>query len=68
MALMDFALQTEIRSCMNEMKQTANYLEQAADQLEASLQGVGNMRICQRMRADANDYRKAANELGKALR
>lgn len=66
--MMDFALREEIRSCINNMKQTAEYLDQAADKLEASLQGLGKMNICKRMRSDANDYRKAATELSRALR
>lgn len=66
--MMDFALREEIRSCINNMKQTAKYLDQAADKLEASLQGLGKMNICKRMRSDANDYRKAATELSRALR
>lgn len=64
---MDFTLRQEIRSCINNMNQTANYLEQAAGQMEASLKGLGNMNICRRMRSDANEYRKAAKELSKAL-
>ena len=66
--MMDFALREEIRSCINNMKQTAKYLDQAADQMEASIQGLGDMNICKRMRSDANDYRKAATELSRALR
>ena len=50
------------------MNKTASYLDQAADKLEASLQGLGKMNICKRMRSDANDYRKAATELSRALR
>ena len=65
--MMDFALREEIRSCINNMKQTAKYLDQAADQMEASIQGLGSMRICTRMRSDANEYRKAARELSKVL-
>lgn len=63
-----FALQSEIRACIQEMNKTASYLDQAADKLEASLQGLGDMKICRRMRSDANDYRKAATELSRALR
>lgn len=65
--MMDFALREEIRSCINNMKQTAKYLDQAADQMEASIQGLGDMKICTRMRSDANEYRKAARELSKVL-
>ena len=65
--MMDFALREEIRSCINNMKQTAKYLDQAADQMEASIQGLGDMKICRRMRSDANKYRKAARELSKVL-
>mgnify|MGYP000190012417 CR=1 FL=1 len=65
--MMNYALQNEMRSCINDMRQTAKYLDEAADKLEASLQGLGKMNICKRMRSDANEYRKAANEMGKAL-
>ena len=65
--MMDFALREEIRSCINNMKQTAKYLDQAADQMEASIQGLGDMKICRRMCSDANEYRKAARELSKVL-
>lgn len=65
--MMDFALREEIRSCINNMKQTAKYLDQAADQMEVSIQGLGDMKICRRMRSDANEYRKAARELSKVL-
>lgn len=67
--MMDFALREEIRSCINDMKQTAEYLDQAADRMEASIkgEGLGSMRICTRMRSDANEYRKAARELSKVL-
>lgn len=65
--MVDFALREEIRSCINDMNRTAEYLEKAADQMEASIQGLGNMKICRRMRSDANEYRKAARELSKVL-
>ena len=38
--MMDFALREEIRSCINDMKQTAKYLDQAADQMEESIQSA----------------------------
>lgn len=68
MAIIDFGLRADIRSCVIDMENTARYLEQAANQLEVSLKGLEDMNICKRMRSDANDYRKAATELSRALR
>lgn len=67
MAIIDFGLRADIRSCVIDMENTARYLEQAANQLEVSLKGLGDMKICTRMRSDANEYRKAARELSKVL-
>lgn len=60
---MDADLHREIESCLNELRAAANLLTEAADRMDAAVQGTGELRISGDMRHYASRYAQAADRL-----
>lgn len=60
---MDYAVQSEINSCIRELRSIASELEDAASEVTASINGMNTRKYTNALYNSAKKYRKAADKL-----
>jgi len=60
---MDSSLKWELSNCISRLKTLANELEHAADEVQASIQGMSTRKYTNTLYSCAKKYRKAAQRL-----
>lgn len=62
---MDISLKNEINSCITELRSIARELDDAADEVAASIQGMNTGKYTKDLYHSADKYREAARKLEK---
>lgn len=62
---MDADLRRELDGCINDVRAVANLLTEAAGQLDDAVQGLGDLKMADRMREYARKYKDVANRLNR---
>ena len=60
---MDSAVSSEVYSCIRELYAIANELEEAAEEVKASIQGMNTWKYTNDLYSCAEKYRRAARNL-----
>lgn len=62
---MDRNLRRELDQCINDVRQVANLLNEAASQLDSAVQGLGQLKMTEEMRHYAQKYTDVAKRLNR---
>lgn len=62
---MDRDLRRELDQCINDVRQVANLLNEAASQLDSAVQGLGQLKMAEEMRHYAQKYADVAKRLNR---
>ena len=60
---MDAALRNELDSCISELRDIARVLDQQANEVTGSIQGMSTQKYTNALHRYAENYRRAANKL-----